>query len=564
MSSANYNEHHLSSGHMIGDYGGGRNYDEEKAPLIQSGAHGHGHGEDGKPPRVLSFISLLAIAYFCVSGGPYGIEGTVAVAPPAYVLLFTFLLPFFWSLPLGMITAELSNLGSGEDGGCSLWAEKAFGGEMSVLLGFFSWVANTVDLSLYPVLFVQYLSNAFDGTRYENDTWGGNLENCSNCSWFLAFLVIVVVVLSNLWGAENVGIVSNVLAVILLAPFVIMVGMGIDKVNLGFIFNAQGGFSAWRDVDLGTLIATIVWSFSGFDAIGQLAGEVKNPAKNYPLGVITVLIITIVTYLLPLLVGIQASQDWVNWQDGQFSSIAMQIGGLWLGVFMSIGGMASSLGLFNCNLCTVSRNLYSMSVRGYLPKQLSKLLPRRGTPFVSILLTAFFVGVLVMLPFNSILSLDMTMYSLVVILECIIYIKMYIFNPDIPRPYRAFKNRPSLIIVCMPIVVACVLIYTTPSTTKWHSSIAVAIGLILMAVTYIMRKRRERNQLSIADINNHSDSSPTSAFSINAASTADETSPFINKSTNTQNNQNNNGNSSSSFFNRNRTVGNDGEGVDQY
>ncbi|EGG15713.1 hypothetical protein DFA_10555 [Cavenderia fasciculata] len=109
---------------------------------------------------------------------------------------------------------------------------------------------------------------------------------------------------------------------------------GIAHVNNGGSGNMVVA-NAWRNVDLGTLIATIVWSFSGFDAIGQLAGEVKNPAKNYPLGVITVLIITIVTYLLPLLV--QASQDWLSWQDGQFSSIAMQIGGLWLGIFMSVG-----------------------------------------------------------------------------------------------------------------------------------------------------------------------------------------------------------------------------------
>eukprot|EP01133_Synstelium_polycarpum_P016663 gene16663-19802_t len=473
--------------------------------------------DDRKPPRVISFVSFLAIAYFCVSGGPYGIEerrtnlndvtinqnfrtGAVSAGPPVYVLLAFLVLPFLWSYPLGMLTAELSNAIS-EDGGCSIWAEKAFGQEVSLLVGFFSWFTAIVDLSLYPVLFVEYLSNCFADTKYEHSTWGGDIDNCFNCKWIIAFSVIIVIVIINMWGAEKVGASSNVLAVLLILPFIILVGMGISKVDMRMIIHGEGGFHGRRSLQLGTLITTIVWSFSGYDAVGQLAGEVKNPSKNYPIGILCVLFISIITYILPVLVGMQADTDWPNWQEGQFSSIALIVGGQWLNIFMSIGGMASSVGLFNCNLCTSSRNLYSMSLRGYLPSFFSKILPSRGTPFVAITTNAIIIAALIMLPFNSILDLDMSLYSIVILFECATYVKLFLFNPEIPRPYKAIKSKFGLIMILPPVLICGLIIWTTPFAIKWKTLVVIGFGFVLVVIKHVVRRRQEAIQrLSIPPV----------------------------------------------------------------
>ena len=59
--------------------------------------------------RDLGFVSLLAVLFFNVSGGPYGIEDTVAVFGPGLVLLLLVLTPLVWSLPVSLTMAELAS-----------------------------------------------------------------------------------------------------------------------------------------------------------------------------------------------------------------------------------------------------------------------------------------------------------------------------------------------------------------------------------------------------------------------------------------------------------------------
>src|SRR6185503_18852893 len=49
--------------------------------------------------RELKLPSLIALTFFCVAGGAYGLEDAVGAAGPAIVLLGLLILPWLWSLP---------------------------------------------------------------------------------------------------------------------------------------------------------------------------------------------------------------------------------------------------------------------------------------------------------------------------------------------------------------------------------------------------------------------------------------------------------------------------------
>ena len=59
--------------------------------------------------RELGFLPLVAVVFFNVSGGPYGIEDTVGVFGPGLVLLLLLLTPLVWSLPVCLAMAELAS-----------------------------------------------------------------------------------------------------------------------------------------------------------------------------------------------------------------------------------------------------------------------------------------------------------------------------------------------------------------------------------------------------------------------------------------------------------------------
>eukprot|EP01052_Picozoa_sp_SAG31_P008852 SAG31_NODE_453_length_15464_cov_37.074064_16_plen_102_part_00 len=47
----------------------------------------------------ISVLPLVALIYFEVSGGPYGIEDAVGAAGPLYALLGCLVFPLVWSIP---------------------------------------------------------------------------------------------------------------------------------------------------------------------------------------------------------------------------------------------------------------------------------------------------------------------------------------------------------------------------------------------------------------------------------------------------------------------------------
>ena len=89
--------------------------------------------------RELGFLPLVAVVFFNVSGGPYGIEDTVGVFGPGLVLLLLLLTPLVWSLPVCLAMAELASA-LPEEGGYVAWVRRAFGPFWGFQAGWWSWV----------------------------------------------------------------------------------------------------------------------------------------------------------------------------------------------------------------------------------------------------------------------------------------------------------------------------------------------------------------------------------------------------------------------------------------
>ena len=74
----------------------------------------------------LSWQHLVGITFFAVCGGDYGLEDSVGAAGPALTLLGLLILPWIWSLPIALMTAELGSM-IPEAGGYVVWINRAFG-----------------------------------------------------------------------------------------------------------------------------------------------------------------------------------------------------------------------------------------------------------------------------------------------------------------------------------------------------------------------------------------------------------------------------------------------------
>src|SRR5712672_1951550 len=107
--------------------------------------------------RALGTISLIAIIFFNVSGGPFSTEGLVANLGPGLALLMLAVIPVVWALPETLIVGELSSM-LPEEGGYYRWVRRAFGPFWAFQNGWLTWMYSLVDMAIYPVLFNQYLA----------------------------------------------------------------------------------------------------------------------------------------------------------------------------------------------------------------------------------------------------------------------------------------------------------------------------------------------------------------------------------------------------------------------
>lgn len=410
------------------------------------------------PRRTLGFTNLVALTFFCVAGGAYGFEDAVGAAGPMVALLALMVLPWLWSFPTALMTAELSTA-MPEDGGYVIWVERAFGRFWGFQEGWWSWLCSFADNALYPVMFVDYLSYL-----------RGDMPPLER----LVIGVVLIAAISwlNIRGTRLVGISSVIFAALVLAPFAVMVVLGAPQMQAAS-WLARGGKGNWA-----LLLSIVLWNTSGWDNAGTCAGEVEKPSKTYPAAMAAAVVLVTVAYLLPVVVGVGVDQHWEQWEEGYFPKVAAAIGGDWLGTWLMVGGLISAVGLLSALLLTSSRVPYAMAERGMLPAPLKKLHRRYATPWVSILVNAAGVAALIPFSFQELIQVDMFLYAAALILEFAALVWLRFKASDMARPYRIPFGIKGVIALSIPPVALCMLsIALADGPTKWVGLGGIVTGL---------------------------------------------------------------------------------------
>ncbi|KAH0741582.1 hypothetical protein KY290_034625 [Solanum tuberosum] len=423
--------------------------------------------------RKVSVLPLLFLIFYEVSGGPFGVEDTVRAAGPLLALLGFLVFPFIWSVPEALITAEMGTMFP-ENGGYVVWVSSALGPYWGFQLGWMKWLSGVIDNALYPVLFLDYLKSAIPAL-------GGGLPRV------LAVLALTVVLTyMNYRGLTIVGWVAVSLGILSILPFVVMGLISIPKLRP----------SRWlvvdvQSVDWNLYLNTLFWNLNYWDSISTLAGEVHNPKKTLPKALFYAVILVVLSYFFPLLIGTGAvplERD--LWTDGYFSDIAKILGGVWLRVWIQGAAATSNMGMFVAEMSSDSFQLLGMAERGLLPEFFSKR-SRYGTPLFGILFSASGVILLSWLSFQEIVAAENFLYCFGMILEFIAFVLLRIKSPHAPRPFKIPGGTVGAILLCIPpTILICVVLALSSFKVMVVSLAAVAIGLVMQPCLKLIENKR--------------------------------------------------------------------------
>jgi amino acid transporter len=389
-----------------------------------------------KKYRKIRPLQLIAVIFFTVSGGPYGLEPLLGYAHEHGALLLLLVTPLLWDIPAIFTVLELNSM-MPVTGGYYQWVKHALGKRFGFYEGWWTWLYTFADLAIYPVLFIQYAAFFFPGIE------AYKIPVCLVIVWASAAL--------NIWGIVPVGKFALALGVIVLLPFIILFAVFMQHHTGGFLLPSPS-LKGIAYPSLGLGIYTVMWNCFGWDNVTTYAEEVEKPERSYFVSIFLAFILVMVIYFGVIVTAQLSGIDYKTFADEGLPALGVLINGRWLGSIIAIAGLASTLGLYAANLLSVSRLPKVMADDGFLPTRLHTLHPRFNTPYVSIIVCSVVISLMCFWSFGDLLIIDVTVYGAGLFLEYISLIKMRIREPDRARSFKIpLSTRWLCILLILPV-----------------------------------------------------------------------------------------------------------------
>lgn len=308
---------------------------------------------------------------------------------------------------------------------------------------FFAWTrtwASAISNAAIAILFTTFLNDLLDGTL---PTWA---------RWLVPLAIIGVATVLNTISVRSSGWIATAITATKVA-MILGVGVGAFVLADGswshFAQSGAGGTCAEVPpsacggmAGFGAAMMGALWAYNGWNIIGYLGGEVKDPGRTLPRALIGGAGLVMALYLL-----INAAYFYVLPPQeiacvSPDSSVAREVVAKFLGkgaaMVMAAGLMLSAYGTLHTGMLGMPRVPYALARDGLLPQWLAYVSPH-GVPVRAVLL-------------NGVLSAALTMTSSFDVLTDVYVFVLWIFYgltiaavfvlrwkyPDAPRPFRVW------------------------------------------------------------------------------------------------------------------------------
>ena len=297
------------------------------------------------------------------------------IAGPAVVLAY--LIAGLLLIPPMLSKIELGTA-MPRSGGAYYFLDRSLGPMVGTIGGLGIWLALLLKTSFALVGMTAYLQLFFP-------------EGTSDTLFTLIALVLVVFFGGlNLLGAKKTTSFQIILVVLLLALLSWFLVAGSIQIRPANFSNFLGKGSE----NILSAAGLVFISYVGVTKVISVAGEIKNPERNLPLGLFLAIGTAITVYIVGLLVMVGVSgTEGLSLVDGKInltpvSTVAAAITGSTTGAYvMAIAAILAFLSVANAGILSASRYPLAMSRDHLLPASLRKV-DEKGTPIIGIIISS--------------------------------------------------------------------------------------------------------------------------------------------------------------------------------
>ena len=236
--------------------------------------------------RKLGLGAVIALGVgTTVGSGIFSSLAEVANASGSALFLFlAFIIGGLLQIPANFCYAELASAYP-EDGGQYVYFREAGSRPLAFLCGWISfWATDPPSISIMALAIVNHLA-------YFLPIHGFVLK-------LLAVVFVLFFMFIHLRSVEGGGKFQTVITALKILPFALIIGVGLFNLRGDLLLSGQR-LASTTATGLSALIAGIAsttWSYDGMAAACYMSGEIENPHKNMPKGLILTALVVLGLY----------------------------------------------------------------------------------------------------------------------------------------------------------------------------------------------------------------------------------------------------------------------------
>ncbi len=312
-------------------------------------------------------------------------------------------------------------------------------------------------------------------------------------AWFRAllfFMLMSFMVLLNVRSAKQGVAFIKLVTVIKLLPLACIIIFGFSYVKFSNLH--------WERIpsvtSFGNAALVLFFAFAGFESALSVSGEISNPRRTIPRGILLGGALLFFTYIMIQIVaqGVLGAQI-SDFQDAPLAAVAEKVAGPTGGAILLITAAFSCFSSVCGDLLTTPRILFAGANDGLFPKILGKVHPKFSTPYIAIII----YGALIFIfstagGFKQLAILASASILLIYLTVILATIKMRTKKQEIQE--KTFRMPGGLII---PFVGIASIIWLLTSLGKWEILSAI-IFIAVVCVIYAIMKKIKNNPIALA------------------------------------------------------------------
>ena len=447
-------------------------------------------------PQRQAVLGVFSIAMI-TAGSVDSIRNLPATALFGSSLIFFFILAaVLFLLPSAIVSAELAST-SNAHGGVYTWVKNAFGARTGFLAIWFQWIENVIWYPTILSFVAGTIGYLFNPALASNKLF---LISVILCSFWGTTII-------NLMGIQNSARFSNFCAVTgLIVPMTLIMSLGVVWFAGGHPMQIHFNYSSMLphlgEAHMWVALTGIILSFCGMEIAAVHSGDMKNPQRTYPRGMLLASAIILFTLLCgALAIAIVIPEAKISLVAGIMQAFTAFFDAYhmhWILPLIALMLVIGGMGGVNNWVIAPTRGLLIAGKDGHLPRHLCRQ-NRRAAPSALLIYQAIIVSAVAMV-FLLLPSVNAS-YWLLTALAAQLYMLMYIimFAAAIRLRYLHHNQRPGFRIPCgnlgmwlvagVGIVGACLTFaigFIPPGNLRFggteHYEFLLLTGLILMSL----------------------------------------------------------------------------------